>query len=458
MPTPPITPLAHAHKHQSTYIAQLQEYLRIPSISTLTEHKPDIERASRWIATEMRRIGLENVQIFPTDGHPFVFAERTDDPNAQTVLIYGHYDVQPVDPLDKWDREPFSAEIADGKIWARGASDNKGQHFAHLKAIESILATEGKLPVSIKVLLEGEEESGSGEIDPFLLANKRLLQADSGLISDGAMHPGQPLLAYGLRGVVAMEIYVQGPGRDLHSGSYGGTVLNPIQALAEIIGQLHDKTGRVIIPGFYDRVRTLAEQERELLSQAGYTLDQWQKDTGAWHPWGEPDFTLLERIGARPTCEINGIWGGFQGEGVKTVIPSIANAKVTMRLVPHQDPGEIARLFSEHIERISPKQVKVEVFHHSGSWPSLMPVDSPEIKAAALALEETWSKKPVFTLGGGSLPVVAAFQRLLSVPFVLMPFGLDDNRHSPNEHLGLEYFEKGIETAIRYYYHLAENQ
>ena len=456
MPTPQISSLSYAHKHQSAYIAQLQEYLRIPSISTLTEHKPDIERASRWIATEMRRIGLENVQIFPTDGHPFVFAELTDDPNAQTVLIYGHYDVQPVDPLDKWDREPFSAEIAGGKIWARGASDNKGQHFAHLKAIESILATEGKLPVNIKVLLEGEEESGSGEIDPFLLANKRLLQADSGLISDGAMRPGQPLLAYGLRGVIAMEIYVTGPSRDLHSGSYGGTILNPVQALTEILAKLHDETGRITIPGFYDRVRTLSEQERDLLAQSGYTLDQWQKDTGAWHPWGEPDFTLLERIGARPTCEINGIWGGFQGEGVKTVIPSTAGVKVTMRLVPHQDPNEIVRLFTEHVERIAPKQVKVEVFHHSGSWPSLLPVDSPEVKAAALSLEETWGKKPVFTLGGGSLPVVAAFQRSLSVPFVLMPFGLDDNRHSPNEHLGLDYFEKGIETAIRYYYHLSE--
>jgi acetylornithine deacetylase/succinyl-diaminopimelate desuccinylase-like protein len=448
------SPLSHTHKNQQLYLAQLQEYLRIPSISTLSEHKQDIERASRWIATEMRRIGLDNIQIFPTDGHPFVFGERIDNPNAPTILIYGHYDVQPVDPLDKWDRDPFGAEIADGKIWARGASDNKGQHFIHLKAIESILATEGSLPINIKFLIEGEEESGSSDIEPFLAANKRLLRADSGLISDGAMRPGQPLLVYGLRGVVAMEIHVQGPTRDLHSGSYGGTVLNPIQALTQILSHLHDETGRVTIPGFYDRVRTLLEPERELLAHVGYTPDQWQKDTGAWHPWGEPEFTLLERIGARPTCEINGIWGGFQGEGVKTVIPSTAGAKVTMRLVPHQDPVEIARQFTEHIERIVPKQIKVEVFHHSGSWPSLMPVDSPEINAAAQALEETWGKKPVFTLGGGSLPVVAAFQRLFNLPFVLMPLGLDDNRHSPNEHLGLEYFEKGIAAAIRYYHNL----
>ncbi len=455
MSTPPSLPIAYAHKNLPTYLAQLQEYLRIPSISTLPENKADIERAAHWIATEMRRIGLDNIQIFPTDGHPFVFAEKINTPNASTVLIYGHYDVQPVDPVDKWDRAPFSGDIAEGKIWARGASDNKGQHFVHLKAIESILAAEGNLPINIKILLEGEEESGSAEMDPFLIANKRLLRADSGVISDGAMRVGQPLLAYGLRGVVAMDIHIQGPARDLHSGSFGGTVLNPIQALTDILSQLHDETGRVTIPGFYDRVRTLLVPERDLLAQSGYTLDQWQKDTGAWHPWGEPDFTLLERIGARPTCEINGIWGGFQGEGVKTVIPSTAGAKVTMRLVPHQDPNEIAHLFTEHIERLAPKQVKVEVFHHSGSWPSLMPIDSPEVNAAARALEETWGKKPVFTLGGGSLPVVAAFQRTANLPFVLMPLGLDDNRHSPNEHFGLEYFEKGIEAAIRYFYHLA---
>ncbi|GAB4582030.1 MAG: dipeptidase [Anaerolineales bacterium] len=447
--------LSYAQTHQNTFLTQLQEYLRIPSISTLTEHKPDIERAARWIAAEMRRIGFNNIQILPTDGHPFVYADRIDDPTAPTILIYGHYDVQPVDPLDQWTRPPFSGEIAEGKIWARGASDNKGQHFIHLKAIESILATDNQLPVNIKVLLEGEEESGSNEMDPFLIANKRLLRADSGVISDGAMRPGQPLLAYGLRGLVAMEILVTGPARDLHSGSYGGTVLNPIQALANILSQLHDENGHVTIPGFYDRVRPLLEPERELLARAGYPLNQWQKDTGAWHPWGEPDFTLLERIGARPTCEINGVWGGFQGEGVKTVIPSTAGAKVTMRLVPHQDPNEIAQLFTEHIQRLTPKQVKVEVFHHSGSWPSLMPVDSPEVTAAARALEETWHIPPVFTLGGGSLPVVAAFQRTANLSFVLLPLGLDDNRHSPDEHLGLHYFEKGIETVIRYYYHLA---
>lgn len=450
----PTTPLSYAREHQETFLAQLQEYLRIPSVSTLSEHKPDIERASRWIANEMRRIGLDNVQILPSDGHPFVYAEKIINPDKQTVLIYGHYDVQPVDPLDQWTHEPFGGEIANGKIWARGASDNKGQHFIHLKAIESILAAEGTLPINVKILLEGEEESGSSEMDPFILAHKHLLLADSGVISDGAMRPGQPLIAYGLRGLVAMEIHVTGPARDLHSGSFGGTILNPIQALAEILTKLHDETGRVTIPGFYDRVRVLRDTERELLAQSGYTLTQWQKDTGAWHPWGEPDFTLLERIGARPTCEMNGIWGGFQGEGVKTVIPTTASAKITMRLVPHQDPNEIARQFTDYIEQLTPQPVKIETFYHSGSWPSLMPVDSPEVQAAVRALEETWGKKPVFTLGGGSLPVVAAFQRTMNLSFVLLPLGLDDNRHSPDEHLGLDYFQKGIETVIRYYYNL----
>ena len=450
----PNDPISYAHKHQATFLAQLQEYLHIPSISTLPEHRPDIERAAHWIAAEMRRIGLDNVQILPSEGHPFVYADKIDNPDLPTILIYGHYDVQPVDPLDQWKLEPFSGAVADGKIWGRGASDNKGQHFIHLKAIESILATETSLPVNVKILLEGEEESGSSEMDPFIAANKQLLRADSGVISDGAMRPGQPLLAYGLRGMVAMEIHVTGPGRDLHSGSFGGTVLNPIKALADILAQLHDENGHVTIPGFYDRVRPLLDPERELLAQSGYTLDQWQRDTGTWHPWGEPEYTLLERIGARPTCEVNGIWGGFAGEGTKTIIPSTAGAKVTMRLVPHQNPDEIAALFSEYIERLAPKQVKVEVRHHSGSWPSLMPVDSPEVKAASRALEETWGRAPVFTLGGGSLPVVAAFQRTMNLSFVLLPLGLDDNRHSPNEHLGLEYFEKGIETVIRYFYHL----
>lgn len=450
--------LSYARNNQSKFLAQLQEYLRIPSISTLPDHTADIHRAAEWIAAHLLEIGLKDVQVLPSEGHPFVFAERLDHPNQPTVLLYGHYDVQPVDPRDQWARDPFGAEIADGKIWARGASDNKGQHFAHLKAIESILATDGQLPVNLKILLEGEEESGSGNIDAFILANKRLLQADLGVISDGAMAPGQPAIHYGLRGIVALEIYVQGPGRDLHSGSYGGTVLNPIQALAELLSQLHDKSGRVTIPGFYDRVRTLTEDERELLAQAGYTLDQWQKDTGAWHPWGEEAFNLLERIGARPTCEFNGIWGGYQGEGVKTIIPAAAGAKITLRLVPHQDPNEIAHLFREYVERLAPKQVKVEVFYHSGSWPALLPINSPEIQAAARAIEETWGKKPVFALGGGSLPVVSAFQRHLAVPFVLLPLGLDDNRHSPNEHLGLEYFEKGIETAIRLYEHLGTDR
>ncbi len=406
----------------------------------------------------MQRIGLQNVRTYPTDDNPMVYGEWLGaGDTAPTVLLYGHYDCQPTDPLDLWDGDPFSADVRDGKVFARGASDNKGQHFAHLKAFEAMLSANGTLPVNVKVLLEGEEEIVSPNIESFLTGHKRLLAADSGLISDGAMtSPGQPSIDYGLRGAAAIEIVLRGPARDLHSGSYGGTVLNPVQALTEMLAGLHDAEGRVTVPGFYDRVRILSEEERALLARVPFHLAEWQRDTGAKTPWGEPDFTLVERIGARPTCEINGIWGGFSGEGMKTIIPAEAGAKISMRLVPDQEPEEIARLFTEHIRRIAPPQVELEVFSHATCWPALMPVDSSEVHAAAQACEDTWGTPPVFSLGGGSLPVVAAFQRLLGTPFVLVPLGLDDNRHAPNEHIRLDYFYKGIETAIRYYCYLAK--
>ena len=448
--------LAHAGRNQQAYLSQLQAYLRIPSISTLPEHRSDVARAAEWVAADMQRLGLRNVRVMPSGGYPFVYGEWLEAPNAPTLLIYGHYDVQPVDPLDAWQHDPFGAEIQGGKIWARGASDNKGQHFAHLKAIESCLAATGRLPLNVKVLLEGEEESLSQNLEPFLRANQRLLAADTGVISDGAMiRPGTPEIDYGLRGVVALEIRVRGPGRDLHSGSYGGTVLNPVQALAAMLASLHHENGAVTIPGFYDRVRPLTPEERALLNRAGYTLEQWQRETGACLPWGEPEFTLLERIGARPTCEINGIWGGFSEDGMKTIIPASAGAKITLRIVPDQDPDEIARLFQEHLQSIAPPQIQMDIRYQSGCWPVVMPLDAPEIRAAARACRQTWGVEPVFSRGGGSLPVVAAFQQILGAPFALIPFGLDDNRHSPNEHLGLEYFFNGIQTAIRYYYSLS---
>lgn len=448
--------LNYVNENKERFTRQLQEYLRIPSISTLPNYKFDIQRTAEWLTREFTRIGLTNVHIYETENNPFVFGEWMESPSAPTLLVYGHYDVQPVDPLEAWSVEPFSAEIKNGKIFARGASDNKGQHFAHLKAIEAYLSTSGKLPINIKVLIEGEEEIGSPNIEAFVTAHQRLLTSDSGIISDGAMlKSDQPSINYGLRGMVAMELHVQGPSRDLHSGSYGGTVYNPVQALADILAKLLDQTGSVNIPGFYKRVRPITSEEHELLENAPFGLEQWRENTGTDKPWGESQFSLLERIGARPSLDINGIWGGFQGEGTKTIIPSNAGAKVSMRLVPDQIPGEIAQLFTNHIHTIAPSHVDVDVYTQAMCSPALMPLESQEMTSAFQAVMDTWGIKPVFTRGGGSLPVVAAFQRIIGTPFILLPIGLDDNRHSPDEHFHLSYFFRGIETAIRYYHYLS---
>jgi acetylornithine deacetylase/succinyl-diaminopimelate desuccinylase-like protein len=448
--------LAFAKTHQDRFIQELREYLRIPSVSTLTEHHDDVRHAAAWIAKHLDGIGLDHAQVIEGEENPFVYADQLGQPGAETILIYGHYDCQPTDPRELWTRDPFSADLEDGVIWARGASDNKAQHFAHIKALECLMAANGKLPLNVKLLLEGEEEIGSPNIETFVRANRRLLAADSGVISDGAMFaPDQPSLDYGLRGIAAFEIQVRGPGRDLHSGSYGGTVLNPALALTQMLSQLHDSEGRIQIPGFYEDVRPITAEERELLGRAGYSVEQWQHETGAAIPWGEPDFELLERIGARPTCEINGLWGGFAGEGVKTIIPAQAGAKISMRLVPFQDPERVADQFKAFIRSIAPAEVEVSVQAYASCWPALMPIESDQVQAAAAALKATWGVEPVFTRGGGSLPVVAAFQQALDAPFVLIPIGLDDNRHSPNEHIRVEYFEKGIEMAIRFYENLA---
>ena len=450
--------LEYARANRERYLDQLFDLLRIPSVSTLSEHKPDIQRAAEWLAADMRRVGLKNVEVLPTDGNPVVYGEWLEaGSDAPTVLIYGHYDVQPADPLELWETPPFEPQVRDGEIYARGASDDKGQMFTHIKAIESILATEGRLPINVKLIFEGEEEVGSPSLGPFVVANKEKLAADSSLISDGRIvGPDCPSIVYALRGLTYMEIRIRGPKRDLHSGGYGGSVHNPAQALAEIIAALHDEQGRVTIPGFYDRVRPLSEEERAALRKVPYSLEQWQEETGLEKPWGEPEYTLLERITARPTCEVNGIWGGFQGEGSKTVIPAEAGAKISMRLVPDQDPDEIARLFAGYVESLAPDTVTVEVIKHVGGWPAITPIDSPEMRAAARAYEAAWGVAPVFTREGGSIPIVATFQKELNAPAVLMGFGLDDNVHSPNEHFRLAHFYRGIDTVIHYYYYLVE--
>lgn len=450
--------LQHAGENRERYVEQLFDLLRIPSVSTLSEHRPDIERAAEWLASEMSRVGLKNVQTMPTDGHPVVYGEWLEaGGGAPTVLIYGHYDVQPVDPLELWDSPPFEPVIRDGEIYARGASDDKGQAFAHIKAIESMLAANGRLPVNVKLILEGEEEIGSPSLETFVVANKELLAADTGLVSDGRIvGPEQPSIVYALRGMTYMEVIITGPKRDLHSGTYGGSVHNPAQVMAEIIAALHDKNGHITIPGFYDKVRPLSDSERAALKQVPYTLEQWQQETGLEKPWGEPDFTLLERASARPTCEVNGMWGGFQGEGGKTIIPAEAGAKISMRLVPGQDPGEIAQLFTDYVMSVAPDDVKVVVNNLTGGWPAITPIDSPEMQAAARAYEAVWGVRPVFTREGGSIPIVATFQKELGTPVVLMGFGLDDNTHAPNEHFRVSHFYRGIDTIIQYYYNLVE--
>jgi acetylornithine deacetylase/succinyl-diaminopimelate desuccinylase-like protein len=427
-----------AHANRERYLNQLIELLRIPSISTLSEHKPDMERAAGWLAADMSKAGLKNVQVMPTGGNPVVYGEWLEaGPSAPTVLIYGHYDVQPVDPLDLWDSPPFEPEVRDGKLYARGASDDKGQAFVHVKAVESVLMADGKLPINVKIILEGEEEVGSPSLEPFVLAHTDLLAADSGLVSDGrVVSSEQPSIVYALRGMTYMEIRVRGPKRDLHSGSYGGSVHNPAQVVAEIIAALSD-------------------EERAALKKVPYGLPEWQEETGLKKAWGEKEYTLLERVSARPTCEVNGMWGGFQGEGGKTIIPAAAGAKISMRLVPNQDPDRIAKLFTDYVTKLAGDDVEIEVLNLTGGWPAITPIDSPEVKAAARAYEAAWGVKPVFTREGGSIPIVATFQKELGTPVVLMSFGLDDNVHSPNENFLVAHFYKGIDTAIHYYYLLA---
>ena len=451
--------LAHARANRERYLDQLLNLLRIPSISTLPEHKGDIQTAAEWLSDSMAQTGLVNVEVLPTGGHPAVYGEWLEaGPEAPTILVYGHYDVQPVDPLELWNTPPFEPTIRDGIIYARGAADDKGQAFAQIKAIESMLAANGSLPLNVKVILEGEEEIGSPSMGAFVETHAEKLAADCVLVSDTAfLDRERPLIINGLRGIVGGEIHVSGPRGDLHSGGYGGPVHNPAQALAEIIAALHDESGRVAIPGFYDRVEIPSDADRRVQNEAGFDLPLWQELTGLQQPWGEAGYSLAERTGMRPTCEVNGIWGGFQGEGGKTIIPARAGAKITMRLVPDQDPTEIGRSFVEFVQSTAPPALTVEATVREGSWPVVVPVDRREIKAASRALADTFGLEPRIMRGGGSIPIVAEFQRLLNLPVVLMGFSWPgNNAHAPNEFHPVDQYHKGIETIIRYYYYLRE--
>ena len=407
--------------NRGRYVDELKNFLRIPSISTLAENKKDMQTAAQFVADKLKDAGLNKTEIFQTEGHPLVYAEWLGAPGKPTVLIYGHYDVQPVDPVELWSSAPFEPTIVGDNIFARGATDDKGQMYMHVKSVEAYFKTHGSLPLNVKFLIEGEEEIGSTNLSIFLKNNIELLKCDSVLISDTALFaPGVPTITYGLRGLCYMEIEVTGPSRDLHSGTYGGGVANPINVLAKMISQLVDKDGKIKIDGFYDDVLKLSKKERENFKALKFSEKEWGKAIGLKHLNGEKGYTTLERIWARPTLDCNGIWGGFTGQGAKTVIPSKASAKISMRLVPHQDPKKIEKLFEKHIKKIAPKEVSVKVTGLHGGYPVITLLDNKATIAGAKAMQLAFGKKTVFMREGGSIPIVVEFANNLKASPVLM--------------------------------------
>ena len=445
--------LQYAARQHASHLEELFAFLRLASVSTDPAYAAPTAAAADWLAERLAAAGLENVRVIPTARHPLVYADWLHaGPDAPTVLIYGHYDVQPVDPLELWDTPPFEPQARDDYVYARGAADDKGQVYIHVKAAEAYLRTAGHLPLNVKFLIEGEEEIGSANLRAFIPQNRELLAADSALISDSAIvGPDQPALVYSLRGNCHVQLKLTGPARDLHSGTYGGSINNPLNALGHLLAKLKNEFGHIMIPGFYDRVRPLSLEERELLAAFPLSEADWLAQTGAPALWGEPEYTLVERIGARPTLDVTGMWGGYIGEGAKTVLPSAAHAKVSMRLVPDQDPAEIAALFEKFVREVLPPSVSVEMRIGGMSRAALIDRDTAPMRAAAAAYETTFGRPPVFMREGGSIPVVSDFEGQLGLPTVLMGFGLPgDHIHSPNERFYLPNFHKGIETSIHY--------
>ena len=445
--------LSYLEANRDRTLAELKEFIAIPSVSSQSEHANDMRRCAEWISSHLRAIGLEHVEVMETAGHPLVYADWLGAPGAPTVLLYGHYDVQPVDPVELWSSPPFEATVREGNIYGRGSVDDKGQVFAHFKAFEAYLKNNGKLPLNVKVLVEGEEEIGSEHLEAFVKDHAELLKADLVLISDSDMFArGVPSVCYGLRGLAYMEVEVTGPNGDLHSGSFGGSVHNPIQALAEIIASLHDKNGKITIPGFYKDVLALSRTERSSFRKLPWKDGKYAASLGLKELYGEKGFSTLERLWARPTLECNGIWGGYTGQGAKTVLPSKAYAKISMRLVPNQTSTSIARLFEKHIKKIAPKTVSVKVRALHGGEPALTPIESPGVRAAVVALEKGFGKKPLYQREGGSIPIVVQFKQILGIDTVLLGFGLaDGNAHAPNEFIVLEDFFGGIRTTLHFY-------
>jgi acetylornithine deacetylase/succinyl-diaminopimelate desuccinylase-like protein len=442
--------------HKDRFLSELLDLLRIPSVSADPKYKADVARCAEAVKQRLVEAGADKVEVCPTAGHPIVYGEKIVDPSKPTVLVYGHYDVQPPDPLDLWHSGPFEPVIKDGMIYARGSADDKGQFFMHVKAFEAMMRN-GGLPCNVKFMIEGEEEVGSDNLGVFVKNNKERLKADVVLISDTAMIANDvPSINTGLRGLSYLEVEVTGPNRDLHSGVYGGAVANPINVLCDMISSLHDKDRRITIPGFYDAVKELSTAERKALAEAPFDPEAYKKDLGVNDVLGEKGYTSEERSSIRPTLDVNGIWGGYIGEGAKTVLPSKAFAKISMRLVPDQKSDAITKLFKDHFERIAPPSVKVEVRPHHGGEAAVTPIDSPAYLAAAKAMEETFGKKPIPTRGGGSIPIVALFEAELGLKTVLFGFGLDsDNIHSPNEKYGVFNYLIGIRTIPRFFQHYA---
>ena len=444
-------------KNKDRFLNELLELLRIPSVSARSEHKPDMLKCAEAVKQRLLEAGADKAEVFQTAGHPIVYGEKIIDPKKPTVLVYGHYDVQPADPLNLWNSPPFEPVIKDGKIFARGSCDDKGQFYMHVKALETMVQTKS-LVTNIKFCIEGEEEVGSSNLGDFVKSHKDLLKADVILISDTAMLSLEnPSIDIGVRGLSYIEVEVTGPNRDLHSGVYGGAIANPITILAKMIASLHDENNHITIPAFYDDVVVATADERKKMAAAPYDEKEYKDDLGVKELWGEKGFTTNERTGIRPTIELNGIWGGYIGEGSKTVLPAKAFAKISARLVPNQNSDKMTKVLIDHLKKIAPANVTVEARAHHGGEPYMTPIDSKAYKAAAAAIKDTFGKEPIPVRGGGSIPICALFEQELGIKIVFMGFGLDsDNLHSPNEKFNLDNYYKGIETIPYFHKHFAE--
>jgi acetylornithine deacetylase/succinyl-diaminopimelate desuccinylase-like protein len=454
---------SYLDQHKDRFLKELIELLKLPSVSADSKFKADVMKTAEAVKQRLIEAGADKVELSQTKGNPVVYGEKIIDPGKPTVIVYGHYDVQPADPINLWDSPPFEPVIKktplhpDGAIFARGACDDKGQMYMHVKAFEFMMKT-NTLPCNVKFMIEGEEEVGSPSLGPWIIENKARLKGDVILISDTSIIANDtPSIDVGLRGLAYMEVEVTGPNRDLHSGVYGGAVANPINILCKMIADCHDENNHITIPGFYDDVMELSKAERDELAKAPFNLDDFKKDLDIAEELGEKGYNTNERTGIRPTLDVNGIWGGYTGEGAKTVLPSKASAKISMRLVPNQDSHKISELFQKYFEKTAPKSVKVKVTAHHGGEPVVVSTESAGYQAASKAMQETYGKKPIPTRGGGSIPIVALFKKELGLDSILFGFGLDsDALHSPNEHYGLFNYYKGIETIPLFYKYFSE--